>query len=56
MASLSQIVSSKPKTGEKRSVCKEKGKVALEIDSYAVAWKLNKTDRTAPVVVGHIPR
>ena len=56
MASLSQIVSSKPKTGEKRSVCKEKGKVALEIDLYVVRWKLKRIERIAPVVVGHIPR
>ena len=56
MASLSQIVSSKPKTGEKRSVCKEKDKVALEIDLYVVRWKVKRIEGIAPVVVGHIPR
>ena len=51
-----QTVWHKPKIGEKLTACKEKYKVALEIDPYAVAWKLKKIDRIAPVVVGHIPR
>ena len=33
-----------------------KRQVALEIDPYAVAWKLKNINRIAPVVVGHIPR
>ena len=51
-----QAVWPKPKIGEKLSACKEKDKVALEIDPYAVAWKLKKIDRIALVVVDHIPR
>ena len=47
---------SNPKKGECVIGEQETDPVALLLDPYAIAWKLQKKDKLVLVVVGHIPR
>ena len=45
-----------PKKGQQLHAEKEKDKIALMHDPYAVAWKMKTRDKLIPNIVGHVPK